>query len=127
MNRVRFVKQVQERAGISREQAEAATAATLGTLAEHLSGGEPQNLAAQLPPELADYTRYEGEEQGQVFSIDEFFERVGEREGADVGSAAHHSRAVISVLQEAVTGGEIGDIRSQLPSEFEPLFEPTGG
>jgi uncharacterized protein (DUF2267 family) len=29
----------------------------------------------------------------------------------------------MEVLQDAVTGGEIDDIRSQLPPEYGPLFE----
>lgn len=37
--------------------------------------------------------------------------------------AVHHARVVIEVLSEAISTGEIDDIRSQLPSEFDPLFE----
>jgi len=35
----------------------------------------------------------------------------------------HHARAVISVLTEAVSNGEIDDLRSGLPEEYAPLFE----
>ena len=34
-----------------------------------------------------------------------------------------HSRAVVSVLQEAVSEGEMEDVRRQFPSEFDPLFD----
>ncbi len=37
--------------------------------------------------------------------------------------AKAHARAIMSVLQEAVSGGEMKDIRRQFPSEFDPLFE----
>jgi uncharacterized protein (DUF2267 family) len=30
---------------------------------------------------------------------------------------------VIEVLQEAVSAGEIEDVRAQLPAEFDPLFD----
>ncbi len=38
-------------------------------------------------------------------------------------SGRHHARAVVSELQDAVTGGEIDDVKSRLPDEFMPLFE----
>ncbi len=56
--------------------------------------------------------------------MDEFFERVNEKEGGvDLPGAAYHARVVMEVLQEAVTKGELDDVRSQLPAEFDPLFE----
>ncbi len=58
-----FINEVQTRGHMeSRQEAEEATRATLQTLAERLAGGEPHNLASQLPPELAEHLRYEGEE-----------------------------------------------------------------
>ncbi len=120
-----FIKEVQTRGHMhSREEAEKATRATLETLAERLVGGEPQDLASQLPPELAEYMRYEGEEESEPFSLDEFFERVNRRdEGVDLPRAVYHARVVMEVLQDAVTKGEIDHVRSQLPAEYEPLFE----
>ena len=65
-----FIKEVQTRGHIeSREEAERATRATLETLAERLAGGEPHDLASQLPPELAEHLWYEGEETGNPFSL----------------------------------------------------------
>ncbi|MBV9454881.1 MAG: DUF2267 domain-containing protein [Rubrobacter sp.] len=120
-----FIKVVQDRGHMdSREEAEKATRATLEALAERLAGGEPHDLASQLPPELAQHLRYEGEETSNPFSLDEFFERVNEKdEDVDLPKAAYHARVVIGVLQDAVTGGEIAHIRSQLPEEYSPLFE----
>lgn len=120
-----FIKAVQDRGHMeSREEAERATRATLQTLAERLAGGEPQDLASQLPPELAEQMRYEGEETSQRLSLDEFFERVSERDGdVDLPRAVYHARVVMAVLQDAVTQGVIDDVRSQLPAEFETLFE----
>lgn len=60
-----FVKRVRDLGSLdSRERAESAIHTTLGTLNEHLAGGEPRNLAAQLPPEIARAPRYEGEQSG---------------------------------------------------------------
>ena len=120
-----FIKEVQTRGHMkSRDEAEKATKATLETLAERLAGGEPHDLASQLPPELAGYLRYEGEETSDPFSLDEFFERVTQRdEGVDQPRAVYHARVVMEVLGDAVTQGEMDHVRSQLPEEYEPLFE----
>ncbi|MFN6518407.1 MAG: DUF2267 domain-containing protein [Nostoc sp. CreGUA01] len=119
-----FIGQVQNRAHLSsRGNAELATRATLETLAERLAGGEPFNAAAQLPRGIAEYMRHEYAGAGERFSVDEFFERVSQRENVELPDAVHHARVVIEVLTEAISRGEINDIRSQLPSEFDPLFE----
>ena len=46
----------------------------------------------------------------------------GEREGVDLPDAIYQARAVISVLGEAVSPGEMADARAQLPDEYDPLF-----
>lgn len=117
-----FVSRVQHRAGLGTQQAAvAAIRATLETLAERLKGGEAEHLAAQLPQELAFYLRPSLVGSG-TFSLDEFFSRVGRREGVDEAAAAEHAKAIAGVLQEAVSPGEIADVRTQLPKEFAPLF-----
>ena len=100
-----------------------AIAATLETLGERLHGNEAENLGAQLPYALAAYLRLAREKE--AFDLDEFFHRIAEREGAavDLPDAAHHARAVMAVLEQAVTAGEWADARAQLPDEWNPLFE----
>ena len=120
-----FIVQVQHRARLSsRGDAEVATRATLATLAERLSGGEASDLAAQLPRGIAEYLRAEFAGEGMRFPVKEFFERVGQREGVDVPKAIYHARAVIAVLSEAVSPGEMADVRAQLPADYAWLFEP---
>ncbi len=120
-----FIKQVQHRAHLSsREDAEVATRATLETLAERLVGGEAGDLASQLPGGLARYLRTGLAGAGVHYSVDEFFQRVGAREGVDLPTAIYHAQAVIAVLTEAVSPGEMTDVRAQLPAEFSRLFEP---
>lgn len=116
-----FVKEVQESAGC-REKQEAIKAiqATLQTLSERLFQGEADQLAAQLPRELQVFMK-EPQERGK-FQLQEFMQRVARREGIDVQLAEQHSRAVIEVLCRAVSSGEIEDVVSQLPKEFQPLF-----
>ncbi len=102
------------------DRAEQAVRATLETLRERLAGNEPSNLAAQLPEELADYVRGTGGQEN--FSLQEFYNRVAEKEGVGVDEATVHARAVATVLQTAVTPGEMGDVRHQLKPEYEDLF-----
>jgi len=48
-------------------------------------------------------------------SVEEFFQRVSERTGVDLPKAIYHARAVIAVLYEAVSPGEMADIPSSEP------------
>lgn len=121
MNYDEFVGQVQNRARLATGgEAVRAIHATFTTLGTRLYGQEAQNLAAQLPPELGEYLTTGDNES---FSLDEFFERVAEEEGSDLPDAVHHARVVVSVLQDAVSIGEIADVRAQLPADYNPLFE----
>ena len=119
-----FIGQVQHQAHLaSREDAVRAIRATLETLGERLFGNEADHLAAQLPREIAYYLT--NARQRESFGLDEFFQRVQEREGVSVElpEAIYHARVVLSVLQDAVSPGEIADIRAQLPHEFQPIFD----
>ncbi|MBS3783203.1 MAG: DUF2267 domain-containing protein [Anaerolineae bacterium] len=117
-----FVGEVQNRARLpSRGDTVRAIQATLGTLAERIAQGEADDLAAQLPPELSVFL--EDADTTERFSVDDFFLRMAAKESADVPDAAHHARAVMAVLREAVTAGELDDIRGQLPDNYDPLFE----
>jgi uncharacterized protein (DUF2267 family) len=118
-----FLGQVQHRAGLgSHAEAERATRATLETLAERLAGGEAHDLASQLPAELARSLEAPDAGIGAKLTLDEFFELVSERERADLPTATFHARVVIGVLTEAVSQGEIQDVRVQLPAAFAQLF-----
>jgi len=118
-----FIAQVRHRAGLgSHTEAERTTRATLETLAERLAGGEAHDLASQLPPELARYLELPDAGIAAKLTLDEFFELVSEREGVDLSAAAFHARVVIGVLTEAVSIGEIQDVRVQLPAAFAQLF-----
>jgi uncharacterized protein (DUF2267 family) len=120
-----FISEVRNLAEVdSKEEAEKATRATLETLKERLAGNEPSNLAAQLPPEIAPYL--DGEGGRESFSVDEFYERVAQREGVRQDEAVKHARAVATVVQTAVTGGEADDVRSQLGNDYEELFGQPG-
>lgn len=118
-----FMKHVQTGARLdSLGDAVKATRATLETLAERIPEHEVKNLAAQLTSEIAYYLKQSAASFAR-FGLNEFFKRVSEREQVQLQDATFHARVVISVLQSAVTKGEIDGIRAQLPREFAPLFE----
>ena len=117
-----FIGEVQNRARLATQgEAVKATRATLEVLGQRLFGDEANNLAAQLPEEIGYYMRQAKVKES--FGVDEFFGRVSEREGVDQPDAVFHARAVIAVLQEAVTPGEVNDALAQLPDEYNQLFE----
>ena len=119
-----FIAQVQRRADFNtKDEAVRATRAVLETLGERLAGGEPKDLAAQLPPEIASYLQQPFAGSGIPFTLDDFFMRVAEREGSELAEATFHARVVLGLLAEVVTMGEIENVRAQLPAEFRQLFE----
>lgn len=46
-----------------------------------------------------------------------------QRSGLPPADAVYQARVVIEVLQEAVSPGEIADIKAQLTDDYKPLFE----
>ena len=120
-----FIAEVRNLAELdTNEDAQKATRATLETLKERLAGNEPSNLAAQLPPEIAPYV--EGDGGREAFSLEEFYDRVAQKQGVDHDEAIRHARAVATVVQTSVTGGELDDVRSQLGDDYEELFGQPG-
>jgi uncharacterized protein (DUF2267 family) len=89
-----FVGQVQQRARLGTSgDAVKAIRATLETLGERLTRDEAKDLAAQLPEEIGRYVIQA--ESGSKFGIDEFFNRVLQKEGdgVDLPEAVFFRRA----------------------------------
>ncbi len=125
LKRDEFVRRVYEMGELgNRDEAERAITATFEVLKQRLAGNEPDNLAAQLPDDLAAPLRSEGGREN--FALAEFYRRVAEKEGVEEPRAIRHARAVALVLQEAVTTGEMDHIRDQLKDEYAELFGRKG-
>lgn len=119
-----FIGKVHNKAHLADfEDAVRATRATLEVFGRRLTEGERADLQAQLPEEIAVYLENLGE--AERFGLDEFYTMVNlkDGQGVDPPDSVHRAQAVLAVLQEAVSGGELEDIKSQLPDEFNPLFE----
>jgi uncharacterized protein (DUF2267 family) len=123
-----FIGQVQARARLdSRGAAEAATRATLETLAERIPGGLADNLAAELPQEIGEHLRRVATApdmpvQGLRFDRREFIARVADRSGADEPKAAHEARAVMEVVSEAVSEGALNKVLASVPDDIAGLL-----
>jgi uncharacterized protein (DUF2267 family) len=117
-----FLQSVVDRAGVPPEEAERLTRATMAVLAERISGGEAEDLAAQLPSGVRDWL-VAREEPAQKFDLEEFIRRVSERTDTDLDAATRGVRAVLSTVRRAVTTGEFEDVLAQLPNEFADFID----
>ncbi|MFI6131276.1 DUF2267 domain-containing protein [Micromonospora sp. NPDC051141] len=121
-----FVARVAGRTGTAEDRAATLTAATLGTLAERLTGGEVLDLAAQLPKPLRGALNPQPHtEAAERFGAVEFVARVARRAGCDENTARGAARAVFATLREAISGGEFADVVMQLPRDYRDLVEPA--
>lgn len=116
-----FVNRVQEKIQLkdSRKVKEV-LAGVFETLGERLHKTEQEKLAAQLPEELKDLLLRRSEHD--FFLLEEFYTRVSARSGVRYPRAVEYSLAVISVLQEAVSTGELADVTADLTEDYRELF-----
>jgi uncharacterized protein (DUF2267 family) len=121
-----FIESVRQRTGLAREAAETLTHAALRVLAERLSGGEADDLQAQLPKELKDDLAVPKEKPAQSFGAEEFTRRVAERAGIDEPAAQTGAAAVLATIRDGVTPGEFDDVLSQLGREYAALMGTAG-
>jgi uncharacterized protein (DUF2267 family) len=118
-----FMNDVRDRAGVDEDRAEKAVRATLNTLAQRLAGGEPHDLASQLPEELKETVELTaGEGAGVRWDANGFVEKVAAREGCSPEQAREHVRAIFAALRDAVTPGEFDDVASQLDRSYRELL-----
>lgn len=120
-----FIDLVHDRLAATRDVAERAARATLETLGQRLPASEAEDLAAQLPPPLATFL-HQTAAQDDEFPVDEFYERVAELGDLQADEAADQARAVLAVLDDAVSSGQITDLVMALPSDYGDLLAQTG-
>jgi uncharacterized protein (DUF2267 family) len=120
-----FITIIEQVGGLARPAAERAAAATLRTLAERITRGEAEDIAAFLPDQVRPLLT-SAPEPAEAFDHSEFIRRVAEREGVDLQTAFDHARAVFTALGAAVAPGELRDMIAQLPADYEPLLASAG-
>ena len=117
-----FITRVLERSGMdSRERAIDITQAALETLGERLERTVRRGVASQLPAELREMMLSRAD--GDQYQLQEFYQRVGARADTKYYDAAERATAVLGVLREAVSEGQMQEMLESLPSEYGRLFE----
>jgi uncharacterized protein (DUF2267 family) len=118
-----FVQRVQERTGLDPARASRAMEAVLETLGERIAAGEVADLLARLPVQLHEPLRRGAKAfpEARRMSLDDFVERVAEREGSTPDVARRHAHAVLTTLREAV-GEEFFDVSVEFPPEYGVLY-----
>lgn len=117
-----FLARVRERGDFqNQDEAREITEAVLRVLSTRITGGEAEDLAAQLPEPL-DRPLWEAPEGAEAYGVHEFLDRVAESTGARPRTAEWDASAVLSTVGEAVSGGEFNQLITQLPSGYAPLF-----
>jgi uncharacterized protein (DUF2267 family) len=116
---------VAERAGLDRDGARRATEAVLEVLALRVSAGQVEDLRPFLPYQLRPaLDRGMNRSRGRALplTLEEFIDRLTQREGVSEQEAPAHARAVLSALRDAVSEKEFHDTTAQLPREYRALF-----
>ncbi|TFV87108.1 DUF2267 domain-containing protein [Blastococcus sp. CT_GayMR20] len=117
-----FYAKVRERGGYDdAAEAQRVTAATLALLGQRLVGGEAKDLAAQLPPELQP-PLLDADGPAERFGVTEFLSRAAEALGTSEEAAKWDVSAVLTTVGEAVTGGQLNQILTQLQPGYAELF-----
>lgn len=121
MQYTEFIQQVKSQSNFeSDKQAEQAVEATLETLGERLSRTEQENLAAQVVNELKEMLLKRTDVHS--YDLEEFYNRVSARGDMGYPDAVKRSQAVVNVLTNAISQGEIDDILSEVDEDFGELF-----
>jgi len=126
-----FIHAARERLGLETPEAVVNVArAFLHTLTEHLAGNTADNLAAQLPAELAQLIREidpEERDQGQRFKLSEFYIRMARRTGTDDATARRYTHGFMDVLARSISEGEVQKLRKVLSADYAELFANLPG
>ena len=125
-----FIEAVANRAGLDEEGAKRATEAVLETLGERLANGEVEDLAHELAPELKNaLERGNAPTRGKAvaLSVEEFVNRVADREGVQPPEAREHIAAVFASLREAISEKEFEDMVAELPRSYSARFPAIVG
>jgi uncharacterized protein (DUF2267 family) len=120
-----FIKRVAELGGFDKAVAERVVRATLLNLGTRIDPGEAHDLAAQLPSAIGACLEHDW--RAERFPPREFVRRVACVVPLSNEQAESAVRAVFTVLGEAVSEGELKDVRHQLGGDYARLVgAPTG-
>ncbi len=123
MTHEEFLRMVQERLGLKdKDEAETAVRSVLAATADRLTPEEANDLASQLPHEMADFIR---RRPGGVQKMDHdvYIGRIQhDLDLIDSMQAERVARGVLSVVRDAVGEGEWQDVISHMPMDMKEMF-----
>lgn len=100
------------------------TRATLQTLAERLTGGEAEDVAAQLPMQMKEWLLSHATPAAEKFGVDEFVRRVSDKANVTPEDARRGARAVFVTLRAAATAR---GVQRRDVSAAQGILRPGGG
>jgi uncharacterized protein (DUF2267 family) len=112
-----MIKKVQFYSGFSDSESENALVTFINLLAARLTPDERLDFASQLPAELQD-TVVSVEEDNTAMSMEDMLESIAEEQHVNEDHAKKQIMAAWQTIKDAITKGEIEDIRSQLPKDM---------
>lgn len=105
--------------------AEKAAVSVLCNLQQRIMADEARDMQAQLPFKLQELlktcTLHEGTKVDK-FGREEFFQRVADDLGEDVGKSEQVVRSVFTCVRNHLSEGEAEDVANQLPKDIEELW-----
>lgn len=125
-----FYDEVASRANLdSAEEGKTVTHAVLRTFTDRVSSGDVQAIRSQVPDELASALQTDTDQtpdQGAAdFGKEQYVRSVQDNLGEDFDdeAAPDYARAVHGALRDVVGDAKMDDVESQLPEEYDVLFE----
>jgi uncharacterized protein (DUF2267 family) len=112
-----FVRRVAEREGVDVSTAEQHAGAVFLALSRAVAGDELRDMLSELPKDFHPLIEKARPPSG-VMPAEEFFRRVADRAGPDEATARRATEAVLETLAERLAGGEVEDVRKELPPEL---------
>lgn len=112
-----LIKKVQYYSGFSDSESENALVMFTRLLAESLTPDERMDFASQLPAELQD-TVVAAEESEPSMDMEDILESMAEEQNVNEDHVKKQIMAAWRAIKDAITRGEIDDIRSQLPKDM---------
>lgn len=111
-----LIKRVQHYSGFSDSESETALRLFTRKLAARLTMDERKDFASQLPPDLHDLALTDETSDAKTGS--DFIRQFCEEENIDESRAKKQIMAAWKAIKDAITKGEIDDIKAQLPTDL---------
>lgn len=112
-----MVKKVQQYSGFSDSESENALVTFVRMLSKRLTPDERMDFASQLPAELQD-TVVSVDTTDDSMTMEDMLETMADEQNIDEDHAKKQIMAAWQTLKDAISKGEIDDIRSQLPKDM---------